>query len=286
MRRRFSAVAVGAVALVAAAVLGAAVALPANPPKPTPEPKPAPRMASGVTIGGVHVGGLEADAAYAAVRAAFEARLVLLVGTRQAAVTPEELGTIAYVKPAVAAALHASPGAKLPLHVSIQGGLVRAYLHALALETNTKPVDATLLLRDLKPFVTQSKPGQTLSEDDAVHAVLQALVENRRTPLRLPLQPVPAKVSTDHFGPVVVVHRGLNKLILYDGMKTVRTFGVATGQAAYPTPLGRFAIVVKWRNPWWYPPNSPWAKGAKPIPPGPGNPLGTRWMGLTAPGVG
>ena len=31
---------------------------------------------------------------------------------------------------------------------------------------------------------------------------------------------------------------------------------------------------------------SPWAKGAKPIPPGPGNPLGTRWMGITSPGVG
>jgi L,D-transpeptidase ErfK/SrfK len=41
-----------------------------------------------------------------------------------------------------------------------------------------------------------------------------------------------------------------------------------------------------WKNPWWYPPASPWAQGLKPVPPGPGNPLGTRWMGLTAPGVG
>ena len=40
------------------------------------------------------------------------------------------------------------------------------------------------------------------------------------------------------------------------------------------------------RNPWWLPPDSDWAKDAKPIPPGAGNPLGTRWMGLTAPGVG
>ena len=55
-------------------------------------------------------------------------------------------------------------------------------------------------------------------------------------------------------------------------MKPWRTFVVATGQAVYPTPLGRFQIVVKWKDPWWYPPNSPWAKGAKPIPPGPGQP--------------
>ncbi|TML48437.1 MAG: L,D-transpeptidase, partial [Actinobacteria bacterium] len=57
-------------------------------------------------------------------------------------------------------------------------------------------------------------------------------------------------------------------------------------QASYPTPLGRFRVVVKWRNPWWYPPSSRWAQGLKPVPPGPGNPLGTRWMGLSAPGVG
>jgi lipoprotein-anchoring transpeptidase ErfK/SrfK len=46
-------------------------------------------------------------------------------------------------------------------------------------------------------------------------------------------------------------------------------------------------IVDKQRNPWWYPPTtSSWARGLKPIPPGPGNPLGTRWMGLDASGVG
>ena len=44
---------------------------------------------------------------------------------------------------------------------------------------------------------------------------------------------------------------------------------------------------MKWKNPWWYPPvQDSWAKGLKPVPPGPSNPLGTRWMGLSAPGVG
>ena len=50
--------------------------------------------------------------------------------------------------------------------------------------------------------------------------------------------------------------------------------------------VGRFEIIEKQLNPWWYPPNSAWAAGEKPVPPGPGNPLGTRWMGLSAPGVG
>ena len=65
------------------------------------------------------------------------------------------------------------------------------------------------------------------------------------------------------------------------------SFAVAVGQPAYPTPDGHFTIISKVENPTWVPPpDAPWAQGAVPIPPGPGNPLGTRWMGLSAPGVG
>jgi len=65
------------------------------------------------------------------------------------------------------------------------------------------------------------------------------------------------------------------------------TFPVAVGQAAYPTPDGHFTIISKVENPTWVPPpDAPWAQGAVPIPPGPGNPLGTRWMGISSPGVG
>src|SRR5438105_4686006 len=47
------------------------------------------------------------------------------------------------------------------------------------------------------------------------------------------------------------------------------------------------SIVDMQRNPWWRPPTQDaWARGLKPVPPGPGNTLGTRWMGLSAAGVG
>jgi lipoprotein-anchoring transpeptidase ErfK/SrfK len=83
-----------------------------------------------------------------------------------------------------------------------------------------------------------------------------------------------------------VIYRGSNALHLYNGTQPWRTIPVATGQAIYPTPLGSWHIVDMQRDPWWRPPDSPWAQGLKPIPPGPGNPLGTRWMGLDAAGVG
>jgi lipoprotein-anchoring transpeptidase ErfK/SrfK len=117
-------------------------------------------------------------------------------------------------------------------------------------------------------------------------ALVDVFRDGTRTPLRLTTKSVSAKHTVANFGPAIVITRGANTLKLYDGHKLVRTFRVATGQAIYPTPAGVWHIVDMQRNPWWRPPNSPWARGLQPIPPGPGNPLGTRWMGLDAAGVG
>jgi lipoprotein-anchoring transpeptidase ErfK/SrfK len=98
------------------------------------------------------------------------------------------------------------------------------------------------------------------------------------------------KIGTAFFTDAVVIRRGSNRLTYFtdkgDGLERFRTFTVATGTSSYPTPLGNFEIVQMQRHPWWYPPPSPWAQGLKPVPPGPGNPLGTRWMGLSVPAVG
>ncbi len=49
---------------------------------------------------------------------------------------------------------------------------------------------------------------------------------------------------------------------------------VAVGRTDFRTPRGEFSIMsIEW-NPWWFPPAQPWAKGEKPMPPGPDN-----WMG-------
>ena len=254
-------------------------------PKPKPKPKPI-RLPRGVTIGGIHVGGLSPNAAFAVVRAAFNSQLVLTIGAHKAIARPGRLGAIAYAKNAVAHARSAKPGTAVPLGVHVDGAAVRRLVDSLAKRFALAPVDSKLLLRNLQPFVTEGEPGRELDRKGSLATILRAFRENRRTGVELPYLDVAQKVDRATFGPVIVIHRGSNKLYLYNGMKPWRTFRVATGQAIYPTPLGRFQIQVKWKDPWWYPPNSPWAKGAHPIPPGPGNPLGTRWMGISAPGVG
>jgi lipoprotein-anchoring transpeptidase ErfK/SrfK len=84
----------------------------------------------------------------------------------------------------------------------------------------------------------------------------------------------------------IVVDRGKCQLYLYEGTRLVKTYTVAVGQPAWPTPVGNFVIISKQVDPTWYPPDSSWAAGAKPIGPGPADPLQARVMWLSAPAVG
>jgi len=240
----------------------------------------------GVTIGGVQVGGLTPEAAAAAVQQAFQTPLELDVGSTQVLVTPDILGAVPVVDKAIERALAAAPDAVVPLGVTVAGDKTAAFVAKLAQRFDRAAVDSKLFLRELRPWLSKERFGRKLDQRRAVRDINAALVGGVRNAIPLVQVRLRPSVTRQNFGPVIVIRRGSNRLFLYTGMRFRRLFGVATGQQQYPTPLGRFTIVVKWKNPWWYPPNSPWAKGEKPIPPGPDNPLGTRWMGLSAPGVG
>jgi lipoprotein-anchoring transpeptidase ErfK/SrfK len=266
--------------LVALAALGSA-SLAAAETTPAPTTIPA-----DVTIANIPVGGLAPDAAAAAIQQAFEQPLELRVATTRVVVTPDLLGATVDVQKAIDRALLAAPGTQVPLGVTVDRSVTSSFVAKLAKRFDRGATDARLLLRSGRPFITREHVGRKLDQRRSVRSIVVALTTNARDPIALPSRTVAPAVRRNGFGPVIVIHRGQNRLFLYQGMRFQRAFAVATGQHQYPTPLGRFTIVVKWRNPWWYPPASPWAAGQKPIPPGPGNPLGTRWMGLSAPGVG
>ncbi len=243
-------------------------------------------IATGVTVSGVDVGGMTAQEAFQTLTESFARPLVLLGPHSRLTVAPARVGAMAAVRAAVARALTAPPASQLKFRVILNRKRTSSYLARVAKRFDRKPVDSQLLLRGLRPWVTAPLAGRELWQVRAMDAIFTALVTNTRPELRLRFLPLKPKVTRASIGPVIVIRRGSNRLYLYNGMRFWRVFGVATGQSAYPTPLGRWQVVVKWRNPWWYPPSSSWARGAKPIPPGPGNPLGTRWMGLSASGVG
>jgi lipoprotein-anchoring transpeptidase ErfK/SrfK len=254
---------------------------------PTTTTTPGQAIADGVAINDVDLGGMSADQAIETVQSAFGLPLTLQFDTTTITVSPALLGLRVSADTAVARALTALPGTALTLRAGYDAAKVRALIGKLATRFNRTPVSSRLFLRGQKPFVTKPVLGRKLDRDRAFADITQQLVYAKRATIMLKAKFTQPPITPATIGPVIVIKRGSNKLTLYNGMKTVRVFTVATGQNIYPTPLGRFQIVVKWKNPWWYPPtNDAWAKGLKPVPPGPNNPLGTRWMGLSAPGVG
>ncbi len=250
----------------------------------TPRPT---TIAAGVTVGGqVLVGGLSPAEATAEIKAFFARPVTLTLGKVSLRATPKQLGAAAYVGDAVKRARIVRPGANVPLKVAAPLPRIERYVAGIARRFDRAPVDSELSLRNGKPFVTKERLGRRLRQATAVRAVFRSVKAHARAPIALRTDVLTPQATRATIGDVIVIRRGSNKLSLYAGMKLRRTFGVATGESRYPTPLGKFQIVVKWRNPWWYPPQSDWAKDAKPIPPGPGNPLGTRWMGISSPAVG
>src|SRR5256885_3911778 len=68
-------------------------------------------------------------------------------------------------------------------------------------------------------------------------------------------------------------------LALVENDRVVRVFPVAVGAPASPSPVGTFSIVNRVSNPTYYKPGTV-------VSAGPANPVGTRWIGLSAKGYG
>jgi L,D-transpeptidase catalytic domain len=249
-------------------------------------PPPPPLVPDGVTIAGVAVGGLTAEQAAAAVRAVFSRPFTLTFRNRSRQASPRRIGASADIAGAVAAALAAPPGQAVALAQRLNLPTLRAYVARIAGWWSRPAVNSTVHLRDLRPRITRARLGYRIRRLAARVLIRRTFAARGRGPISLPYRVLRPSVRRGNFGPVVVVRRGSHRLYLYRGSRFWHTFGVAVGMPQYPTPLGRFYIAVKQRNPWWYPPNASWAAGASPIPPGPGNPLGTRWMGLSWSGIG
>jgi lipoprotein-anchoring transpeptidase ErfK/SrfK len=69
------------------------------------------------------------------------------------------------------------------------------------------------------------------------------------------------------------------KLALLENGKIVRIYRVAVGKTSTPSPVGEFKIVNRVTNPTYY-------HQGQVIAAGTGNPVGSRWMGLSAKGYG
>ena len=273
-------------------VVGGAHAADPDPTATTPAPPAEGLIAPGVTVGGLDVGGQTPAQARATLTARYLADVELELGGRTWRVTAKRIGLHVYLarprQQAYATGRTRTAGEDISVITRLAGGGLRSYVAYLAKTFKLAPVDARFVLRRSRAVIVADRWGRAVARSEAAAAIAATAHDpNRAGATIVPVKIVRPQVVRRTLGPALVIDRSLHRLTLFGNRgQVVRMLGVAVGQAIYPTPTGSFTIVDKQLHPWWYPPNSSWAAGEKPIPPGPSNPLGTRWMGLNAPGVG
>jgi lipoprotein-anchoring transpeptidase ErfK/SrfK len=265
------------------------------------------RILPGVSIGGVDVGGMTRDEARRLVEAQAEPRLSDDLAVHAAGVvwtvTPAALGVRADVEGAIDRAFDVAADMSLPsrlyhriadrpvdvgyrIEYLQNEGAVDVFVEQAYREVAVPAVDARFALEDGEIVTRRSHAGQEINSDVAVQRVLKALARQVDS-VDMPVREVTPEVTTTSLGTTIVVDVSANTLVLYEDLRALREYRVATGTPGYPTPVGTFEIVNKVENPTWVnPAPDTWGADLPPsIGPGPGNPLGTRAMYLNAPGI-
>ena len=253
---------------------------------PPGAPPPAPR--------GPPVGGLDQVAARQAVIAVHvaprRAPVLVTFRGRNLKIDAVRVGYVADVDYAVQVALlygrsKAVPaeGVVVPLKEKVNRTRLLAALRARAAKYDVPARDARLRLKGVTPVVTKARVGTAIDVARSAKPVEHAILFRDVPKVALATRRLIPSVTS--VGPVVIVDRGNYRLTWWKAGKRI-TFPIAVGTSDHPTPSGDFHVIQKQTNPTWFPPDSPWAAGLGPVPPGVNNPLGTRWMGTSAPAIG
>jgi lipoprotein-anchoring transpeptidase ErfK/SrfK len=264
----------------------------ATPPAPT-EP-----IAAGVSAAGVDLSGLTVDQAVQQLEPLSDrienAGILVESADVQFTFKPTQAGAILDTVLTARRALYAGREAAgapvdVPLAVRHSQRAVEAFVASISKRLRREPRDARTIVTLRRVRVTHSRTGRDIYAAGLAKKIGEAIVDPRITRvIKARLRKVKPKVTADQarksVGTVITIDQSAFKLRLFKKLKVVRTYGVAVGQPAYPTPNGRFAIQSKQIDPVWSVPNSPWAGelGGSTVGGGSAaNPLKARWMGVS-----
>jgi lipoprotein-anchoring transpeptidase ErfK/SrfK len=302
-RRRRRLLVAALIAVLAVAVLGSGVAFAGY----RYEQNRSARILPGIRIAGVAVGGMtEADAERAlqpTARAILDRTIEVEVAGKQWQVTAEQLGTGVDVQTAIQAALAVSHrmgwtsrlmhrlldrplDRSFDIDVTYQQTVVGKFVATVGRTIHRSAKGAGLDFVDGKLVVAHSRSGLALKSKPAVGSLMDALRSSVGS-VSLTTRVVRPAVTDDSLGMTIIVRLSENRLYLYDGLKRVKTYPVATAKPGFTTPIGHWEIINKRINPTWVnPAKDTWGANEPDfIPPGPDNPLGTRALDLDASGI-
>jgi lipoprotein-anchoring transpeptidase ErfK/SrfK len=272
------------------------------------DPTVDPVIPAGAKAGGADVGGLTLSQAAAKLETTFGPSLGRAIEVRVAGkrfkLTNADLGfafdALRSARRANVAARAAQPGpdgtvaVDVPLAATVKRSKVAAEAAAVDAATTLPARDATVRITLRHMRTRKARPGASLSaaklaariEASAISPSAPRVLRGTRGTLRPKL--TVSDLARGRYATVITIDQAHFRLRVFKRLKYSKSYGVAVGQPAYPTPNGLFSIANKAVNPTWTAPDSPWAGAYRneSVPGGSAeNPLKARWMGIVN-GVG
>jgi len=266
------------------------------------------KIADGVTIAGVDVGGMDEAEAKRAVRSHLlgPLRRSLRVGYdgEHWELSKKALKLRANVDQAVEEALADSRDAWLPARLVryVTGGnvddqvsadvtyskrAISRFVRRVARAVDRKAQNASVEPGPDSLAVVKAENGRKLRDNLLTErlegAVLNAAADHTIAARTHYVKPtVTGEDVASEYPSYLTLDRGSYTLRLWENLKLAKTYTVAVGQEGLETPEGLYAIQEKEENPTWNVPDSAWAGSlaGQSIPPGPSNPIKARWMGI------
>jgi lipoprotein-anchoring transpeptidase ErfK/SrfK len=264
------------------------------------------RIAPGVKIGGVDIGGLSTAAARDRLNArAVEPRrrtLRVHAGAHTFTLPAKTSRITADIDVALDRALADSRkgwlGARvahaltdkrvnesLSLRIHYAPGVVASLTKRVAATVRRSPVDASVKPSASGLSVHQSHRGRALDASALKRKLAASLTSARRPPtITATTHPVAPNVSSaqlaSKYPAYIVIDRRDHVLRFFHHLKPSQSFPIAVGKQGLETPPGLYDVQWKETNPSWHVPNSSWAGSlaGQTIPPGPADPIKARWM--------
>jgi lipoprotein-anchoring transpeptidase ErfK/SrfK len=264
------------------------------------------RLAAGIRIDGVPVGGLSAAAAAARLRSSVAVSLERPVLVRDGAHTwelsPRDARVSADVPASVSSALRASregsifartwrglTGGKvdrdLPLRVSYSHRAVSDFVDEVRAAVNVEPRDASVQPSATGLSQVAQRDGVAVERKRLTQHIVHALTaptaaRTLAAPTLVRHPKVTKSMLAAQYPAYIVIDRASFRLLFYQHLKLASTYEIAVGMQGLETTAGLYHVQWKQVNPPWYVPNSAWAGAlaGKTIPPGPEDPLKARFM--------
>ncbi len=266
------------------------------------------KIAEGVTIAGVDVGGLSSDQAERKVRRHLLSplRQSLRVGFDGETWTlpGAKLKVRADVDGAVERAVEDSQDGGLPARLVryVSGSeldqtvspqltysqpAINRFVRHVAEEVDREAQSATVSPSADSLEVVSAENGRKL-RDNLLGKELERAVLDANAPHKLVAEvhstkpDVTTKEVASEFPAYLTLDRSSYTLRLWKDLELAKSYTVAVGQEGLETPAGLYHIQEKQENPSWNVPESSWAGSlaGQVIPPGPSNPIKARWMGI------